>query len=233
MGSRSGRIYSARHSTIKPVPCSRTASAGGSRGTRRSRSINCVPISRTIFCTGRLSAGCAMSRPRPAFEKVSELMREPVFVSDNQPALTLSEELRRAPHHAAMVTDEFGIVRGLVTIEDLAEEIVGDLTNRAGSPDHPQIRETAPQAWIVDGMAEIDAVNHAIPDFETVSSAEEDSFQTLAGFIMQHLERLPREGETFTVGQFQIEIIDMDRQRIDKVGVRRIDAPTDPAVAQD
>jgi putative hemolysin len=166
-------------------------------------------------------------------EKVSELMREPVFVSDNQPALTLSEELRRAPHHAAIVTDEFGIVRGLVTIEDLAEEIVGDLTNRPGSPNHPQIRETAPQAWIVDGMAEIDTVNHAIPDFESVSNAEEDSFQTLAGFIMQHLERLPREGEKFIVGEFEIDIIDMDRQRIDKVGVRRIDAPTDPVVAEE
>ena len=166
-------------------------------------------------------------------EKVSELMREPVFVSDNQPALTLSEELRRAPHHAAMVTDEFGIVRGLVTIEDLAEEIVGDLTNRPGSADHPQIRETAPKSWIADGMAEIDTVNHAIPDFESVSSAEEDSFQTLAGFIMQHLERLPREGEKFTVGEFEIDIIDMDRQRIDKVGVRRIDAPTEPAVAEE
>jgi putative hemolysin len=164
-------------------------------------------------------------------EKVSELMREPVFVSDNQPALTLSEELRRAPHHAAMVTDEFGIVRGLVTIEDLAEEIVGDLTNRPGSPDHPQIRETALQAWLVDGMTEIDTVNHAIPDFELVSSAEEDSFQTLAGFIMQHLERLPREGEKFTVGGFEIEIIDMDRQRIDKVSLRRIALPADPAVA--
>lgn len=155
-------------------------------------------------------------------EKVSELMKEPTFVSDNQPALTLSEELRRAPHHAAMVTDEFGIVRGLVTIEDLAEEIVGDLTNRAGMPNHPQIRGTGPEAWIADGMAEIDAVNHAIPGFESVSNAEEDSFQTLAGFIMQYLERLPREGEKFTAGEFEIEIIDMDRQRIDKVGVRRL-----------
>jgi len=156
-------------------------------------------------------------------EKVSELMREPVFVSDNQPALTLLEELRRASHHAAMVTDEFGIVRGLVTIEDLAEEIVGDLTNRADSPDFTQIRESAPGSWIVDGMAEIDAVNAAIPGFESVSSAEEDSFQTLAGFIMQHLERLPREGEKFTVGEFEIDVIDMDRQRIDKVSLRRLE----------
>ena len=65
-------------------------------------------------------------------------------------------------------------------------------------------------------------MNHANPDFESVSSAEEDSFQTLAGFIMQHLERLPREGEKFTVGEFEIDIIDMDRQRLDKVAVRRL-----------
>lgn len=155
-------------------------------------------------------------------QKVGELMREPVFVSDNQPALTLLEELRKASHHAAAVTDEFGIVRGLITIEDLAEEIVGDLTNRPGSPSTPQIRENGPQSWLADGMTEIDAVNTTIPGFETISNAEEDSFQTLAGFIMQHLERLPREGEKFTAGEFEIEIIDMDRQRIDKVSIRRL-----------
>ena len=159
-------------------------------------------------------------------QKVSELMREPVFVSDNQPALTLLEELRKASHHAAMVTDEFGIVRGMVTIEDLAEEVVGDLkTNRPDTSSSPQVRETAPDAWIADGMTEIDQINDAIHGFEVIANAEDDAFQTLAGFIMQHLERLPREGEKFTVGGFEIEIIDMDRQRIDKVGVRRLPPP--------
>jgi putative hemolysin len=164
-------------------------------------------------------------------QKVSELMREPVFVSDNQPALTLLEELRKASHHAAMVTDEFGIVRGLVTIEDLAEEIVGDLTNRPGTSNTPQVRLSGPDTWMIDGMTEIDTVNAAIPGFEAVANAEDDSFQTLAGFIMQHLERLPREGEKFTVGEFEIDVIDMDRQRIDKVSVQRIqkaeEQPTD------
>jgi len=163
-------------------------------------------------------------------QTVSELMREPVFVSDNQPALTLLEELRKASHHAAMVTDEFGIVRGMVTIEDLAEEIVGDLTsNRPDTATTPQIRENGPQSWLADGMTEIDAVNAAITGFEAVANAEDDAFQTLAGFIMQHLERLPREGETFSVGGFEIEIIDMDRQRIDKVSLRRL--PSDLSIA--
>jgi putative hemolysin len=156
-------------------------------------------------------------------QTVSELMREPVFVSDNQPALTLLEELRNASHHAAMVTDEFGIVRGMVTIEDLAEEVVGDLkANRPDTLSSPQVRETAPETWLADGMTEIDVVNAVIPGFEAVTNAEDDAFQTLAGFIMQHLERLPREGEKFTVGGFEIEIIDMDRQRIDKVSVKKL-----------
>ncbi len=159
-------------------------------------------------------------------QKVSELMREPVFVSDNQPALTLLEELRKASHHAAMVTDEFGIVRGMVTIEDLAEEVVGDLkTNRPDSSSQPQVRENGPDAWLADGMTEIDAVNDAIHGFEVIANAEDDAFQTLAGFIMQHLERLPREAEKFSVGGFEIEVIDMDRQRIDKVCVRRLPKP--------
>jgi putative hemolysin len=159
-------------------------------------------------------------------QKVSELMREPVFVSDNQPALTLLEELRKASHHAAVVTDEFGIVRGLVTIEDLAEEVVGDLpSNRPDLPTTLQIRETELGLWLVDGIAEIDAVNTAIPGFEAVSDAEDDSFQTLAGYIMKHLERLPREGEKFSVGGFDLEVIDMDRQRIDKVSIRRSAKP--------
>ena len=158
-------------------------------------------------------------------QTVSELMQEPVFVSENQPALTLLEELRNASHHAAMVTDEFGIVRGMVTIEDLAEEIVGDLpANRQDGSTPPQVRETGPQCWLADGMTEIDVVIAAIPGFEAVANAEDDAFQTLAGFIMQHLERLPREGEAFTVGGFEIEIIDMDRQRIDKVSVRKVES---------
>jgi len=165
-------------------------------------------------------------------QKISELMREPVFVSDNQPALTLLEELRKAPQHAAVVTDEFGIVRGLVTIEDLAEEVVGDLSPRAGLPGQVEIRQTDPHTWMVDGMAEIDVVNAAIPGFEAVVSAQQESFQTLAGFIMHHLERLPREAECFTVGDFDIDIIDMDRQRIDKVCIRqreRVETPPETA----
>jgi len=158
--------------------------------------------------------------------KVSTLMREPLFVSENQPALTLMEELRRAPLFAGVVTDEFGIVRGLVTLEDLVEEVMGDLGSHLDSLGNPEIRQSGPDTWIVDGMMEIDAVTAAIPGLEVVVHAEDESFQTLAGLIMKHLERLPREGESFTLGLFQFDVIDMDRQHIDKVGIRRLPEST-------
>jgi putative hemolysin len=152
---------------------------------------------------------------------VQELMCEPLFVSDNQPALSLLEELRKAPLFAAVVADEFGIVRGLVTIEDLVEEVVGDLGGPSTKSGDPQVRQTAPDSWLVDGMMEIDSVTEAVPGLEALVHAEEESFQTLAGLIVHHLERLPREGESFAMGEFHVEIIDMDLQRIDKVLIRR------------
>lgn len=157
---------------------------------------------------------------------VSDLMLEPVFVSDNQPALSLLEELRRSPLGAAMVTDEFGIVRGLVTLEDLVEEVVGEAHGRAEPQGHA-VRVMADGTWLVDGMIEVDALYEAIPGMEPVINSEEESFQTLAGFITHQLERLPREGEVFTVGEFEFDVVDMDRQRIDKVTIRRV-APPEP-----
>jgi len=149
-----------------------------------------------------------------------ELMREPVFVADNQPALTLLESLRQAPHFAALVTDEFGILRGLVTLEDLVEEVIGDM------PETPekiatQLRQTAEHTWLVDGLMEIDAVCESIAGLEDVVELQDDNFQTLAGYIVNRLERLPREGESFIAGAFTFEIVDMDRQRIDKVAITR------------
>jgi putative hemolysin len=154
--------------------------------------------------------------------KISELMHDPLFVSDNQPALTLLEELRNAPLYSAIVTDEFGIVRGLVTIEDLVEEVVGNLGGQLNQPGEAQIRQSGDDTWMVDGKAEIDLVVDAIPGLEDLVDAEEESFQTLAGLILHHLERLPREGESFKMGDFQFEVVDMDLQHVDKVSIRRM-----------
>ena len=167
-----------------------------------------------------LYASVAKGENRP----VKELMHQPQFVSDNQPALTLVAELKKSPLFAAVVADEFGIVRGLVTMEDLVEEVLG-VVNIDPAEELSRIRQPTPDSWLADGLMEIDEVIAVIPELEKLVDASKETFQTLAGFIVHHLERLPQEGESFETGGFRFEVTDMDAQRIDKVTIYRIASP--------
>ena len=151
---------------------------------------------------------------------LSAMMHPPVFVSENQPAIGLLATLRRSSLGAAMVTDEFGTIRGLVTLEDLVEEVVGELRDHPPAPGESTIRQSGDNIWIIDGSAEIDDVIDQMPGLADVVKAEKEPFQTLAGYIVHRLDRLPAEGESFVVDRFTFEIVDMDRQRIDKVMIR-------------
>jgi putative hemolysin len=173
-----------------------------------------------------LFASAAGATPRP----LGELMRPPIFVSENQPALSLMNTLRASPLGAALVTDEFGTIRGLVTLEDLVEEIVGELRPRDPKHEHAALRPSGTDAWIVDGLMEVDEVIERLPELEEIIEKEREPFQTLAGYIVHRLDRLPVEGETFTSGGFEFEVVDMDRQRIDKVMIRRLPAADPEAV---
>lgn len=162
---------------------------------------------------------------------LARLMSPPVFVAENQPALSLMQTLRASPLGAALVVDEFGTTRGLITLEDLVEEIVGELRPRAGGHDASKFRPSGDAAWIADGLMEIDEVIGHLPELEEIIEKEREPFQTLAGYIVHRLDRLPDEGETFTEGGFEFEVVDMDRQRIDKVMIRRLPQAAPDAVA--
>lgn len=158
-------------------------------------------------------------------QSLRALLSPPLFVPDNQPALSLLATLRKSVLGAALVVDEFGTTRGLISIEDLVEEVVGDLRVSPVSADTPTIREAGPQTWIVDAAIEIDRVVEQLPGLQAAVNAEEEPFQTLAGFLVHALDRLPIEGERFSAGGYEFEIIDMDRQRIDKVVIRQLEGP--------
>ena len=160
--------------------------------------------------------------------RLRDVVKPAVFVPENQPALSLLESLRRAPHSAALVVDEFGTVRGVVTIRDVIEEVVGDLTNTLPEISAASLRQTGPDTWLADAALEIDHVTDAIPGLLSLVEAEEDPFQTLAGFIMHRMDRLPMEGESFAEQGYEFEIVDMDLHRIDKVLIRRLTEAGDP-----
>lgn len=165
-----------------------------------------------------LFSNLAGAHPKP----LAEVCQEPLFVAETQSALSLLNTLRTSPLGAALVADEFGTVRGLITLEDIVEEVVGDLRPSASKTDRPTIRARQPGTWLADGLVEIDEVEEVIPGFSALIEEEKEPFQTLAGYIVHRLDRLPEEGESFEVAGFRFEIIDMDRQRIDKVGIGRL-----------
>ncbi|HRQ88915.1 MAG TPA: hemolysin family protein [Bacteroidia bacterium] len=158
----------------------------------------------------------------PGQKRLGEICEEPLFVSETQSALSLLDTLRHSTMGAALVADEFGTVRGLITLEDLVEEVVGELRPGDLRKDRPGLCETEEGAWLVDALIEIDEVEEAIPGFSVLTEAEKEPFQTLAGYIVHRLDRLPAEGESFSAGEFEFQIVDMDRQRIDKVSIRRV-----------
>ena len=174
-----------------------------------------------------LFANAASGKQRP----LAELLTPPIFVSENQPALSLMETLRGSPLGAALVADEFGTIRGLITLEDLVEEIVGDLRPGTHDTEATSFRASGKDTWIVDGLMEIDDVIEQLPELEEVVEREHEPFQTLAGYIVHRLDRLPSEGESFREGCFEFEVVDMDRQRIDKVLIRRLPLETEVAIA--
>jgi putative hemolysin len=147
--------------------------------------------------------------------KVKDLMTPALIVPASQSASSLLEKFKQTGKHVALVTDEFGGITGLVSLHDIMEAIIGELP----SPDErarPRAVRREDGSWLVDGMLDADDFERAVSGFKLHPRTERD-YQTFAGFIVKHLGHVPHEGESFQLHGFEIEIIDMDHHRVDKV----------------
>jgi putative hemolysin len=153
--------------------------------------------------------------------QLSKAMGPPLFVPENEPVLSLIESLRKSELRAALVTDEFGTVRGMVTLEDVAEEVIGHI-HPLTPKETAAILKTGPTEWLVDGLAEVDDVALQIPEMETAANSEAEPFQSVAGYLQHKLDRQPMEGDKVEAAGLSIEVVDMDMQRVDKVRIVRL-----------
>jgi putative hemolysin len=147
-------------------------------------------------------------------------LRPMPVVPDTMPASRALEALRQARVSMALVVDEYGEVEGVVTAEDVLEALVGDMPERRLGEEAAIVRRDD-GSMLMDGMLAIDEVKLTLG---LDSVPEEESYHTLAGFILAQLGRLPAEGETVAYGGWRFEVVDMDGRRIDKVLVRRTEA---------
>jgi putative hemolysin len=127
-----------------------------------------------------------------------------------------------------MVVDEYGQIAGIITLEDVLEELVGEIKDEHDSGEEPAIMQREDGSWLVDGLTPYDQVSRRIPDLPPIPAAEAGEYTTLAGLILTRLNAIPVVGNTVTAGPYVLEVIDMDERRIDKVLVRPLNpAPTD------
>ncbi len=146
---------------------------------------------------------------------VRHLMTPPLVVPASLMANTLLEKFKQSRKHVALVTDEFGGITGLVSLHDIMEAIIGELPT-ADERAKPQAVRRDDGSWLVDGMLAADDFERTVRGFKLHTGMDRD-YQTFAGFIMKHLGHVPREGETFSLHGYTVEIIDMDGHRVDKV----------------
>jgi putative hemolysin len=146
-----------------------------------------------------------------------DIMQPALFIPENNSPYQVMEKFRESKIHSAFIVDEYGSILGLITLNDILEAIVGEIA-QADMLDY-EIKEREDGSFIVDAQIPFYDFLTRFEKTEWMNEGQHD-FDTLAGFILHTLERIPKTGEQFDWKGFRFEIIDMDGHRIDKILVR-------------
>jgi putative hemolysin len=125
------------------------------------------------------------------------------------------ERFKDTGAHKALVVDEFGVVSGMLTVTDILEAIVGDLGALGLAGDTPVVQRPD-GSWLLDGSLTAEEVSDAL-QAGALPGAEDALFETLGGFLMLQLGRVPGVGDSVTWQDYRFEVVDMDGNRVDKV----------------
>jgi magnesium and cobalt transporter len=152
-------------------------------------------------------------KSRQDFE-IKDIMRSAVFVPESKRLNVLLKDFRESRNHMAMVIDEYGGVAGLVTIEDVLEQIVGEIDDEHDAADVTNIRRSGFQRYSVRGLTPLDDFNQYFD-----SKLSHDKFDTIAGLVTFTLGHLPDRGEEVTIENFHFKVISANSRRINSMQV--------------
>lgn len=149
---------------------------------------------------------------------ISQYAKEPLFLNENMYAYYVLELFKREKMHYGIVIDEYGTTQGIVTMDDVVDALIGDVTEI--DQDEYKIIERDPNSWLVDGQfSAIDFAKYFDLYFDEETR---DEYTTVAGLIIFMSNHLPEVGDKITTGDYVLEVIDKDGQRIDKILVTKI-----------
>lgn len=163
--------------------------------------------------------------------ELRKIVREAVFVPETKPLRDLLAHFKASKVHMAIVLDEYGGTAGLITIEDVLEEIVGEISDEYERPEpEPAIYRVSDRVIEVDGRVYVDDVNDEL----NVEIPEEEDYDTIGGFVFSTMGRIPEAGEQFAYEDLVVTITEAEKTRVNKVRIERLDtAAADAARAGD
>ena len=138
---------------------------------------------------------------KTTYMMLKDIARKPLFVSKDMPISKLLKELQARHLQLAIVVDEFGSTEGLVTLEDVIEELVGEITDEKDT-EHQLLRKIDRQTVILQGDVEIDDVNEAL----NINLPRSKDYSTISGLLHKHLQRIPQQGDKATIGNVKITV---------------------------
>ncbi|MFM7644387.1 MAG: hemolysin family protein [Sphingomonadales bacterium] len=144
--------------------------------------------------------------------KVIDYLKEPIYFNENTSAYQVLESFKNEGNHYGIVVDEYGSVQGIITMDDMLDALVGEATEHYH--DEYRIVQRSDNSWLVDGQ-------YSIFDFEkyfdVLVTDEQNTYSTVAGLFISHKNEIPEVGDVLVLDQLQLEIVDKDGPRIDKL----------------
>ena len=145
---------------------------------------------------------------------IRDILREPYYTYEYKKTSELMEELRKTSNNITIVLDEYGATAGMITLEDLLEEIVGDIRDEYDDDEKDEIQKIDEGEYIISGMTKVDDVNDVIG-----TKLESEDYDSIGGLIIEILDRLPEKGDEVAVGNVRMVVEKVDRNRIELVRV--------------
>lgn len=148
---------------------------------------------------------------------IKECLRPAIFIPESKRLNVLLKEFRVSHNHMAIVVDEYGGVSGLLTIEDVLEQIVGDIDDEHDPDEEVMVVAEPDDAWRVDALTRIEDLNE-----ELGTHFSDEDYDTVGGLVMHELGRLPRKGESLELDGMHFTVLRADRRRVHAVRLRRL-----------
>jgi len=151
---------------------------------------------------------------KPLDDPVRKYVRKILMFSEYTPLPEVLRVFKEKKEHIAVVVDERGVILGIVTLEDLFKEILGELASENG--EKPLIKEVSRDTWVVDGKIEVNEFRRI-----TGINVPEGQYNTLGGFLTYKLGRVPKKGESFRFGSYTFKVVDADERKVKKLIVEK------------